>query len=253
MDPNSLIKSYYGSVNYRVDANLLANTLSTSCWYVDAMPSGPVSVGGRFYFANGQSVGVSALGQISIYKPTTTGFASATAAVTLYINNGGLVLGIDVINHHYIDFNVTINSKYGGTAGYTQLFNDYSFPTAYGVDILDTAELYPFPGPVSISQTPPKSPASNLVELDDAPWEPCESGYPGLGASALNVQFTDYLRFTPGGPGDIYVTLGILTWAVNASAAQSSNGTWATGATQVIQPSYSSSHQFPTWLYSNSR
>ena len=63
----------YGSVNYDINNSLLQNTNQTSCWFYDGT-GGKVKVGLNLLFNNGQAVNVAAFGNISVYRPTFSGF-----------------------------------------------------------------------------------------------------------------------------------------------------------------------------------
>ena len=71
-DPVTGSESYFGSLNYRVNPDLLAITgrnLTTTCWYVNKVDAGTVGVNANLHFSNGQYASVAAMGNVSVFRP----------------------------------------------------------------------------------------------------------------------------------------------------------------------------------------
>ena len=141
-------------------------------------------------------------------------------------------------------YSIAIFSQFGGTAHITQVFNDQSYPTSFGTNTLDGAEVYPNEGPIPVKPTLTNN--GNGISFNDSPSE--ASSILGNYVS-LNIQFTDYVRFAPTNvPGQsIFVTLGTVAWNVNSQVTNTSGGWVLTNYFNPILPQVSSTAQLPSW------
>jgi hypothetical protein len=223
----------YGSVNYDIDSNLLRDRVQTSCWFVKG--GGHVSVGMNLKFENGQTASVAANGDISIYRPSANpGVYHGPFGAGIMENYFGLV-------NNAMSLDVTINSKYPGSFGLTQLVKFYAFPgspgrTTYGDFWADGGEYYDGP-----------KDKDRQCSIFDAPGVPL--GVP-LYAS-YDGHWKVYVRFTPSGCNSIPVTLTRIDWNWIADAVQPSItapwGVWtdhADNSTNLVDDS------FPEWTVS---
>jgi hypothetical protein len=79
----------------------------------------------------------------------------------------------------------------------------------------------------------------NAMRLEDGP----SDGW--FGSLHMNASFVDYVMFTPGGPGDIYVPLGKITWSTSFA---SSSPSLTISPNQVIGPTGpDQSDDWPVW------
>jgi hypothetical protein len=223
----------YSSVctSYRKNDNLL-NTTAVQCWYVNK-PGGACSVRETLHFANGQIVNIAAAGNFMVYRPS----------VNPPVNHGpfgaGIGLGLlafelDLMNGP-MNFDVTINSKYSGNFGLTQLVNFNALPpglyhSTYGSFWLDGKEYYD--GPVEIGQP---------CSINDEPGVPLI--IPPIGS--YNGNWQTYVRFTP--DGGIAVTLNRIDWNWAATAGYLWNGDWIITSDHVDDPKTYYDDSFPLW------
>lgn len=251
----------YGSINYRVNTDLLTNLPSTSCWFVNGS-GGRISVGAYLYFANGQQVFVSSYGNISVYRPTgsiVSRFAYGTPTVewhdawTYLSSSGNLKVGAGVNSPRSMDFLGGVQSKYPGQVKWIQIA-DLDFT---GTGFLDGAPIInpnvsgvldnqdPF-GPIcGIVANVVPNPAKNwnTVPLDDSPQAASFGTINPI--IRLNCTLHDYLMFQPS-DGGIWVSLGQTSWSTQSGA------TWPS---TVIVPSNAvsgpgnldGSDNFPEW------
>ena len=138
-----------------------------------------------------------------------------------------------------MNFSTKVISAYKGVAGFTQVYDDQSYPNKNGSNVLDVAEMFPHEGQINVLTN---TGALNKIPFDDTPSE-------GSGGHfvSLVIQFRDYARFMPsiGGP-NIYITLGKVTWNVNATATYT-NGAWVLNPGNPVVPSWGPSQEFPYW------
>jgi len=242
----TLTYSYYGSLNYTNNADLTKG-FSTQCWYVNG-PGGKVSAGGTLYFANGNSVHVADLGQISIYRPQiwleprTLDYVAPSYTIS---NINGLLcllkLGSDDQNDiGNMRFAIDISSQFRGVAGLTQLIAaDYAYPKyRFSAERCDGSEFYSTTNEI----TPHKYPiVSGVQPLDDAPSDIWCS------PNIVNLSARDFVRFQP--DGGIWVTLGITTWKTVGIAQQPTLGfVWEKADDATIGPNGpDASDEFPVW------
>ncbi len=239
---------------YIYNSSLLHGPSNTAqCWYYNG-PSGSASVGADFIIS-GRLLSTAVNGQFSIYRPSLTNWLMPSPPNPPYLSlyDGGLFTGEilrvgDTSPNGYIEFTVNVVSTNAGTACFTQIYDDQSYPEAYGSNVLDTAEYYPYTG--GLSKTPPIATdamqwSKNVISLSDTPWDSC-----GSVSGGLVLQVKDYARFRPnaGNPNaNIYVTLGEVTWSVDANATRGTNG-WALNAgSTVTPPSLNTSDEWPYW------
>jgi hypothetical protein len=221
----TLTYSYYGSVNYTNDPNLLKR-LTNECWYVNGQ-GGKVSVGGRLYFANGDNVTFAAFGHISIYRPSVnpivkhTPYGAGTSGNMLSLENGPMY------------FDVTINSQYPGSFGLTQLVNCSSesdflvYDSTYGSYYLDGQEYYS------------TAAQDGVCKMSDAP---------GViliyQIASYKGAWKAYVRFTP--EGGIPVTLGRIDWNWAASC-MGVPFWWHIVSDDVVGPTFNADDAFAIW------
>ncbi len=238
---------YVGSVNYRINSNLLTNLPSTSCWYVSGT-GGQVNLAADYYFSNGQHAFVITKGNLAVYSPSLKplSVASPPSQVTIWTYYGGFLtaIGLDQSSSTAISFSTYINSPIAGLAGWTQLLNGktkglQSYDT-HGNDGLDSEEWYNG-GTITVHAA---NWSVNFLALNDAPWVTC---YPN--PTTINVDFTDYVRFKPAGNSqNIYVTVGTVIWHIVDAEADYSMGTWTKTGGSVTGPTLQPSTTFPVWL-----
>jgi hypothetical protein len=226
---------------YRRNDDLLAisghENLTTSCWYVNK-PGGTVGVNANLHFSNGQYVSVAAMGSFTIYRPQ----------VNSVVPNGpfgaGLSEGMLSLENGPMDFTVSINSKYSGNFGLTQLVNYYAetivFPpdvlplppwTTYGNFWLDGSEYY-----VSNDKDQPcrllDEPGVHLI----------------LFIGSYNGNWQDYVRFTP--DGGIPITLGRINWDWSATCVNLDPLIgWYITSDGVDGPTLHDDDSFPLWSH----
>ncbi|MGH7988844.1 MAG: hypothetical protein ACREDS_01430 [Limisphaerales bacterium] len=225
----------YGSVNYRIDSGLLANTNITSCWFINK-PGGSVSVGVNLQFSNGQTASIAAKGNISVYRPSVNQpvlFGPYGAAIT---SDTPPMLEL-ADNAMY--FKVTINSKYDGSFGLTQLVNMYSETVVVPPDVLQGATTFGnfnldggeyYDGQFSIT---------NSCQINDAPGQSLI-----FFAGSYTGNWKDYVRFTP--TGGIPVTIGRIDWNWSATAENPGTG-WYISSDGVDGPTLYDDDSFPVW------
>lgn len=147
-----------------------------------------------------------------------------------------------------------ISPLFGGSAKITQLCT-LSGETLYPYHCvscsngLDNTDPYKNGGPYPVFTNTINrfnGQINNTITLDDAPQ------YGGIGFFSFSASFTDYVMCSPGGPKDIYVTLGKVTWATSFGAAYPSTNINPNSVTDCVGPD--SSADFPVWtnVWSNS-
>ncbi len=218
---------------YVKNTDLLTN-LVNQCWYVNGN-GGTASIGMNLKFSNGQTAGIAAMGQFSVYRPsvnqpvTYTPYGAAIAGGMLSLEDGPM------------RFDVTINSKYPGAFGLTQLVKMYSetisvppdvpeFSSTWGSFYLDWRQYYD--GPTAVT---------NTCHINDSPGQPLlfEIGdYTG--------NWKDYVSFTPN--GGIPVTLGRIDWNWAATCANPDPLIgWYITSDGVDGPAFYDDDSFPLW------
>ena len=231
--------------SYRLNKDLLTNR-TTSVWYVNGS-GGDCSVGMSLQFANGQTLPIAAAGSFTVYRPTVNKpdpNGPFHAALT-----GSLITPMLQLASNAMYFNVTINSKYAGSFGLTQLFKMNSqtivtalpfFGTGYTtwgnfnldihVDGSGVGEFYD--GPKDISQS---------CKIEDAPGQSLMT----VGGS-YNGHAQDYVRFIP--KDGIPVTLGRIDWNWAATADwYPLGGGWVISSDGVDGPAPYPDDNFPLW------
>ena len=214
---------------YIKNTDLLTNA-AIQCWYVNK-PGGACSVREILQFANGQSAIVAAAGSFTVYRPN----------VNPPINHGPFGAGLDAgllggelnLMNDSMWFDVTINSKYPGNFGLTQLVNFNALPpglnrSTYGSFWLDGTEYYD--GPVEIGQQ---------CSINDEPGVPLLLFY-----GSYNGNWQVYVRFTPN--GGIPVTLNRIDWNWAATAENPGTG-WYITSDHVDNPQLYYDDSFPVW------
>jgi hypothetical protein len=151
-----------------------------------------------------------------------------------------------------IAFKCVVSSLFPGTAEYVQLFNGYTTNTenhcdTSGTDWLDTADPYPYSTPLPTTPSSVPNDPLNYAQpvFVDAPWDTCLNS-PSISMST----FTDYLKFMPNGSGNIFVTLGKITWK-EYGKANLVNGAWNLDPSSYVVPPSGpvDSDAFPAWTH----
>jgi hypothetical protein len=164
--------------------------------------------------------------------------------------NGWLELGNDAGQGGHdegtmaFDARITNNVHFSGQANWTQLvLRHVSYPrigrSQYG---LDTTEFYN-PNDARVEPRGRNPVPTATVGFSDSPGVESSSTWNII----INDSFETYLMFKPDGIandgiGNIWVTLGVVTWGWGASEK---NGQLM--APQTVQPTYQDTDQFPTW------
>jgi hypothetical protein len=251
--PDFPVPIYYGSVNYTNNPAMLTNE-NTHAWWVSGGPDWPglqylANLNEKLTFSNGQTATLSRQGLLDMYRPSLVNWAQdVQVIVTNYTTHLGLVEEIHVgtpTGDKAMGFHVYVSSSYPGMAGFTQTYDDQSYPNNNGSDVLDAAEIYPNPNQGPITINPANNWTANMLALNDRPYE---GSTPNGTFVSLVLQFRDYARFMPsiGGP-NIYITLGKVTWNVNATATYT-NGAWVLNPGSPVVPSWGTSQEFPSWV-----
>jgi hypothetical protein len=241
---------YYGSLNYTNNPAMLTNE-NTHAWWVSGESNWPgaqysATLSNNLTFSNGQMVELSRKGLFDMYRPSLVNWTQTVQAiVTDYAPMPDQIEVIRVgtpTGANAMAFTTKVISAYEGVACFTQVYDDQSSPSAYGSNVLDAAVVYPHEGQISVSTN--SAGARNAITFDDTPSETANS----LSFVSLVIQFRDYVRFIPnaGGP-NIYITLGKVTWNVNATATYA-NGAWVLSPGSPVLPSWGSSQEFPCWV-----
>jgi hypothetical protein len=241
---NSVISNSAGCPVYSTNPSLLQSSALTN-WYYNG-PGGTASVSVDFTLPNGKSASAGTLGKFWIYRPTLTNFQNLeTPAIYMWASGGGVLINLGTETHtNTVWYSVFVNSSAAGIAGITQVYNDESYPTNYGSNVLDAGILfYPNPGPQNISIN---TTHWNLNELSliDQPNEPC-----GASSGGLILQFTDFVRFIPSAGNEnanIYVTLGQVAWNVDATATNAGEG-WALNQGPQVTPTLNTNDAWAFW------
>ena len=209
--------------------NLLTNA-TTQCWYVRD-PGGACSVRETLHFANGQSVNIAAAGNFTIYRPSFTNFTQQTYQLRWDFPS------LSWFNADMF-WNVTVNSKYDGQYGFTQLLLGtgvyYGTGGAYVLD--GDSEIYGESGNNGPSIYKANDPNYQTLTFQDDPGAPTYS---------MNLDFQDYLRFQPSGDGSIFVTIGKNGWSVNADYSVLSGIFTPTNIPPATRPV--DNDEFPKW------
>ena len=232
----------YGSVNYRINSSLLANTNQTACWFYNTN-NGHVSVGLNLQFNNGQYASVAAKGDFTVFRPSVNQPDPSGPFHAALM--GSMTPTLQLANND-MDFTVTINSKYSGSFGLTQLVKMYSETIFLPPDLLQgattwgnfnldinpggsTGEYYDGPKDISIS-----------CRINDAPGQPLifiMGDYTG--------HWKDYVRFTP--KDGIPVTLGRIDWNWAATAFDDQASWWTITSDGADGPTLHVDDSFPLW------
>ena len=222
------------SVNYDIDLSLLDVAQPCAWWYSGGNKNAYLHE--RLHFSNGQSVTVSASGQFSMFRPSvvmvnaavhgppenmwlTGGYPNVYPASPPWTGFEAGIIGLgvaSVTNNMCFDVQV-LSPDFAGDAKITQLctIDATHYPTDISISgNLDNSDPYPnaYTHVYTISANSFTGGPLNVMRLDDAP----QGG--GFGSFHFNGSFTDYIMFTPGGLGDIYVPLGKLTWGTSFEA-----------------------------------
>jgi hypothetical protein len=205
----------YGSVNYRIDPNLLQNTAQTSCWFVNGT-GGHVGVNLNLHFDNGQYASVAADGNIIVVRPKISLIADANITPSFftagwysyYVQLGGD--GDPRPDNHWMGYSIKYDAgKYSGTGGIAQLLTmDYSAPWLTPLSYPSFSDWW-LDGDSEMYSSGSVTPANgNLVPFDDEPAH--GHTYSPWGTIRCKASFKDYCMFQP--DGGIPVTIGIVTW-----------------------------------------
>ena len=124
---------------YVRNSDLLTNR-TTSVWYVNG-GGGDCSIGMSLQFANGQTVPIAAAGCFTIYRPTVNQpdpSGPFRAALT-----GPFISPMLQLANNAMQFTASINSKYSGSFGLTQLVKMYSQTVLLPPDVLQGDTTWP--------------------------------------------------------------------------------------------------------------
>ena len=222
-----------GCTNYSINFDKLTN-LTTSCWFVNKSDGGSVTAAFDVTFTNGQTVFISKRGSVDVYRPTAEmmpfnaeesqrefviypysyldiiNFTFLPPPINPTTKASKISYGDDTKPYGPMQYRVkvTTTTNFNGQAGITQLCDlDYSNPAFWCKNYLDgNDEFYNYTVPIV-----PVANAGNIIYLSDTPssiW---------LTPNKLIGSYRDYVRFRPDGDvNNIYVTLGIVTWNMNA-------------------------------------
>ena len=233
------------SENYFLNTNRLAFATATN-WWVSGGTNWPGSqysgtASDSLTFSNGQSVIIASQGWFNMYRPRLMNWTqTGQVIVTNYMLTQEIIQVGTPDENNAMGFNIYVPSAYSGVAGFTQVYDDQSSPNNNGSNVLDVAEMYP--GAITINPT--NNWSVDTLSFNDTPSE----GSSGNSYVSLVLQFRDYLRFKPliGGGPNIYVTLGKVTWNVNATSALT-NGAWVFNPGSPVIPSFVESQESPYW------
>jgi hypothetical protein len=263
----------YGSVNYRINSDLLTNLLSVTNWFINGQ-GGIVSVGTSLQFNNAQTVSLAAKGNFKVYRPQANLTSGSASIGPVEVESTGLTIPASKLTSGGCVFGATVNSlSFSGKANWVQLINRQL--AGDGLEALFLLQNNTF-GNYSLDNDPfyntqdgdvGTAPVHTTVILGTS--TNVRFGFngdgdaPGIGILATSfVSITDafktYLVFNPDpdNSANIWVTLGKVTWGWDGYAAfDIPTGKWllTTGSTNA--PAYSDTDEFPTWTtrYSNSR
>jgi len=214
-------------VYYTNNPSLLTTTNSPcTCWYINGT-GGAVSMNSSLYF-NGKTVSVAAIGQIGIYRPSTTNFVQFLNDVRWSFP----YLAADM------SWKESLVSTINGQFGITQLLlgTGIYFDTG-GVYALDgNTTIYGENGNNAAQPYDVNNIGSHIVQFLDTPQAP---------ALSLNLTFKNYLVFQPSGNNSIFVTIATNGWYVNASYSLISDVTTPTNLAPASSPA--NSDEFPIW------
>ena len=234
----------YGSINYRINSALLQNTNQTSCWFVNGQ-GGTAGINMNLHFSNGQYVSIAAVGDFTIYRPTFSGFQNLQNGFSpfpTYYKYPSDDFGVMVpFFEGNMRWRVTLDSKYDGLFGVTQLLTSDTSPyDTGGVPWLDgDSEIYGTAtnGPDGYTAD---NPSTHDTILEDHP----RDSVIVTGCSTMKAGFDDYLRFMPSGNNSIYITIGKSGWYMDGAACRD------TGITKSNLPPASRMvglDDFPVW------
>ena len=234
----------------------------TSAWFYNQQTQDATANLGLFCkFDNGQSVYLVRQGKFNVYTPIVDHweiFNLGSPQVLIIPGSlvpptqGGLSVGDFLINSNGMSFvayvhcpGSTRSDAIVGTSGFTQLISG-----AYTNDITKYIDGYELDGSLWMrgTQNVYKTPLAQIIYND----EPHESLSLVLDTVGMNLAFKTYLRYRPrnGSENDnIFVTLKLITWALNASAYyDSGDHHWFIKAgSSITGPSISDSNEFPFW------
>jgi hypothetical protein len=241
-----------GCHDYYVENPAFLNLPSTWGWWVSGGQPATYrsSVTCDLIFTNGiPSQPVNTSGEFTMYRPQI--YQSASQSPGIVLTNGG------ILTSPSFSFLAFIHSAFNGQAGTTQILNGYSTNSAgVGDNTANIWELdiYPFypiykNGPTTVSviagADASNNPNYNWAGLGDDPSIPCS------GTTVIHKDFRDYVRFSPSGSGNIFVTLGTLNWHVYATAELGTNGYFLTSTNASADPTVSGSTDFPYWTHTD--
>lgn len=174
-------------------------------------------------------------GRFNVYRPTTSFVPIIDGPPQLLLKTNYpslLTLGLNRIND--MSFQHFVQSDFPGLAGYTQLCDGFS-ENALKSQYTDGDELDNrvwANGNQNIEEEPSffyDSPSVTLASHVNMSWS-----------------FKTYLRFKPDGDDNIFVTLRLVTWSVDAEA--DFNGTWSLlSGSSTSGPDDSNNNAFPKW------
>jgi len=231
---------------YIKNTDLLTNR-TTSVWYVNGS-GGDCSIGMSLQFANGRNVPIAAAGSFSVYRPTVNQpdpNGPFHAALT-----GPFISPTLQLANNAMQFTTTINSKYSGSFGLTQLVKMYSQTVLFPPDVLQGATTWP--GDFNLDINPDGSTGEyydgpytlpHSCKINDAPGQPLI-----IVGGSYDGRWQVYVRFKP--DGGIPVTLGRIDWNWAATADWDAlGGGWYISSDGENGPTLHADDNFPLWKY----
>jgi hypothetical protein len=235
-----------GSVNYDISLELLKVAQPYAWWYSRGNKNAHLNE--TLHFSNGQSVTVSPSGQFNVFRPTIAMADPAYHGIPMNIwripwnvsRFGEIGLG-QVGGPNNMSYLVRVTSSdFSGDAKITQLC---SIDATALIDLnisgyLDNSD--PYKGATAhVYKNPNPQGTINEMQLDDAPSDGWVYSFHD------HSSFVDYIMFTPGGLGDIYVTLGKITWGTSFAASYPSTNISPNSINGPSSPD--DSNAFPAW------
>jgi hypothetical protein len=244
--------SYYGSVNYRINNNLLNNTNHTVCWFVNGQ-GGKASIGANLRFPNGHYASVAAIGKFAVVKPHEVDFDWDPITVQFHVMDDGTSDQVDAAVN-WLTY-IERPDHFTGTATYAQLIaRDYNY-NYICVGILTWTHSFTTSGEYWLDKDYPYGVDTPVhFDLSENPVKHVDHGdSPGLDARCyfntsvvITDHFKTYLQFQPDSAGSIPVTIGRIDWGWSCSALKT-NGVWSWTPHKDNPTPHWEDDSFPQW------
>jgi hypothetical protein len=246
------------STNYFAEPDLLTNAV-TSAWWVSGGTNPPANytaeLAENVTLSNGTQIIFKAKGVFNMFKPfavmdnpTNHGIPENMWWVPWNAFHFGRIgLGVTNSGPNNMSFLTRIiSSDFRGNAKITQLctINATDIPDVHVTNELDNTDPYTN-STVRVNKNPNPVPPINQIFLEDAP----QDSY--FGSFSDSSSFVDYIMFTPGNNGDIYVPIGKITWSTSFGASYPSTNIAPNIVIGPVGPD--NSQDWPIWtsVYSN--